>query len=224
MPELDLQGRKISYTVVNGRSRNYFYLKFRSDLTLEVLLPEKGSVDVNEILNEKRDWLLRKYDVLAKSRKILSDGKLLFNGEYLKVVIKETGGGELRDPEVRQGEVVLYSIGRMKAKELVRLWFTKEAYRYLTRTIPGLAQKLAVRCDKVDVRETRKWGYCSRSGRVSFSWQLIALPEKLREYVVMHELVHLSVFSHSKAFRRKLASICPDYREREIELKRILPF
>ena len=76
----------------------------------------------------------------------------------------------------------------------------------------------------MDVREIGKWGYCTREGRLSFSWQLIALPERLREYVVFHELTHLLEFNHSPAFRRKLAKVCPDFRECEKELDLVRPY
>jgi len=50
---------------------------------------------------------------------------------------------------------------------------------------------------------------------------LVALPKKMRDYVVLHELAHLSEFNHSKSFHKKLASIYPDYREMERELRHI---
>jgi predicted metal-dependent hydrolase len=71
------------------------------------------------------------------------------------------------------------------------------------------------------VREIRNWGYCTRSGRISINWQLIALPERLREYVLLHELTHLSEFNHSRQFYRRLSSVCPDYRRRERELDEV---
>ncbi|MGH9919941.1 MAG: M48 metallopeptidase family protein [Nitrososphaerales archaeon] len=51
----------------------------------------------------------------------------------------------------------------------------------------------------------------------------MALPERLREYVVLHELTHLEEFNHSLAFKKKLARTCPDYRQREKELDYISP-
>src|SRR5439155_8095022 len=78
-----------------------------------------------------------------------------------------------------------------------------------------------VRFRSADVREIKNWGYCTRGGRISISWQLISLPERLREYVLRHELVHLSVFNHSGSFYRSLRSVCPDYRQRERELDEI---
>ncbi|MFQ6060534.1 MAG: M48 family metallopeptidase [Thermoplasmata archaeon] len=73
---------------------------------------------------------------------------------------------------------------------------------------------------RVIVKDTKRWGYCKRNGDLVLNWQLIALPRKLAEYVILHELAHLSEFSHSKGFRARLAAMCPDYREREDELKK----
>ncbi|HYB45103.1 MAG TPA: M48 family metallopeptidase, partial [Nitrososphaerales archaeon] len=76
---------------------------------------------------------------------------------------------------------------------------------------------------RADVREIRNWGYCTRDGRLSFSWQLIALPARLRDYVICHELAHLSEHNHSQAFKRRLASVLPDYGQREKELGLTIP-
>lgn len=70
--------------------------------------------------------------------------------------------------------------------------------------------------------DTKKWAYCKRDGRLVFNWQLIALPRELADYVVLHEVTHLSEFSHSNRFKRKLALICPDFREKEAMLKRYI--
>lgn len=76
----------------------------------------------------------------------------------------------------------------------------------------------------VDVREIGKWGYCTKGGRLTFSWQLIALSERLREYVVLHELTHLREFNHSAAFKDRLQSVCPDFRDRERDLGLVAPY
>ncbi len=100
----------------------------------------------------------------------------------------------------------------------------RESSAYAVRKVSELSPKLGVRPSRVDVREMGKWGYCTREGRLSFSWQLAALPERLREYVVLHELTHLTEFNHSRSFRKKLASVCPDFRDRERELDRVVPY
>jgi predicted metal-dependent hydrolase len=146
----------------------------------------------------------------------------MFNGAYLRII--STGEPTERlVPDLAKGEV-LAPAGRPRIRELVRRWFLMESSAYVVKKVRELAPAIGVRPSRVDVREIGKWGYCTRGGRLSFSWQLIALPERLREYVVIHELVHLVEFNHSRAFKEKLAKFVPDFRKRERELDLIAPY
>jgi len=147
----------------------------------------------------------------------------MFQGEYLRIVqIEDAREGLVPNPAT--GQVVVRTSERRRIQELVRRWFLKETSAYVVKKVRESSPRLGVRPSRVDVREISKWGYCTRSGRLTFSWQLIALPERLREYVVFHELAHLLEFNHSGAFKKKLASVCPDFRMREIELDKIVPY
>jgi hypothetical protein len=144
----------------------------------------------------------------------------MFGGRYLRIVYIEDTKEELV-PNLAIGEVAVKTTDRQRVKELVRRWFLKETSAYVVRKVRESSPSLGVRPSRVDVREISKWGYCTRGGRLSFSWQLIALPERLREYVIFHELTHLIEFNHSLAFKKRLVSVCPDFRRRERELAQI---
>ncbi len=63
------------------------------------------------------------------------------------------------------------------------------------------ADKTGVKFKKIQVRDTRsRWGSCSTTGTLSFSWRLIMTPPDILAYVVAHEIAHLSEMNHSKAF------------------------
>lgn len=224
MPILELQGRQITYTVVKGKSRRYVYFKFRPDRTLEIHLPQ-GKVDLDAVLRKKRDWILRKYEDLSMNKKVYDPdaGTIQFKGRSLKIVSDGNPNTKTRKSKIGENEIVLQSCDQVKTMSEIRQLFSKETLRYLKRILPLAAERLSTEFNTFDVRQIKKWGYCNRQGRLSFSWQLIALPKRLRDYVVMHELVHLSEFNHANAFHKKLASACPDYRDREIELKRFVP-
>jgi hypothetical protein len=147
----------------------------------------------------------------------------MFGGSTFKIIFSESLQEELV-PDLAACEVLIRASDRRRVRELVRRWFLKETSAYVVKKVSELAPLLRVRPSRVDVREIAKWGYCTRNRRLSFSWQLVALPEALREYVVLHELTHLAEFNHSPAFRRKLSVICPDFRQMEKELDRILPY
>lgn len=223
MPALEIGGRRIEYHVLRGTSRRYTYFRFRPDLTLEVVMPRGRLGDASSAIIQKRGWILRKYEQMQKTRSILDDERVMFDGRSLEIVYEETLEREELLPDVEGGKVVVRASERSRVRELVRRWFLRETSRYVMKKLADLAATLPAAYKQADVREIKNWGYCTRTGRLSFSWQLIALPEPLREYVILHELTHLEEFNHSPAFKRRLAQLCPDYRRREKELDYISP-
>lgn len=60
-------------------------------------------------------------------------------------------------------------------------------------------------------RMRRKWASCSTRGTVSFSVEVLAQPAAFREYVIVHELLHLKVPNHGKLFKSLLRAYLPTY-------------
>ncbi|QQG48200.1 MAG: DUF45 domain-containing protein [archaeon] len=223
MPSLDIGENRIDYAILRGAGRHYTYFKFRPDLTLEVVLPRGRRGDAESAIKRKLPWILAERRRLSRARRVLEEGSVMYGGLRMKIV-QSNGPGMALSVDEASKEVRVTAEGPASVRELVRRWFLKESSAYVTRKVKELSPRLGVRPSKVDVREIGKWGYCTRTGRLSFSWQLIALPERLREYVVLHELSHLAEFNHSRAFKNKLLSVCPDYRERERELNDFIPY
>ncbi len=223
LPALDIGGKRIEYLVLRGTSRRYTYFRFRPDLTLEVVLPRGRQGDAGAAISQRREWILEKYEEMQKSRRILDDRRVMFGGSFLEIVYEEALEKEEILPDLERGTVAVRASDRSRVRELVRRWFLKETSRYVMKKLSDLAATLPPAYKVADVREIKAWGYCTRTGRISFSWQLIALPEPLREYVIFHELTHLEEFNHSPAFKRRLAQLCPDYRQREKQLDYISP-
>ena len=73
---------------------------------------------------------------------------------------------------------------------------------------------------RILIRDQRqRWGSCAPDGTLRFNWRVIMLEASLVEYVVVHELVHLSVKNHSDDFWRLLASALPDMEHRRQRLR-----
>jgi predicted metal-dependent hydrolase len=223
LPHIELGPHRIEYAVVRGTSRRYTYFRFRPNLTLEVKLPRGRPVDVMSEIRMKSSWLKREYERLSRTKSVLSHESIMLGGEQFSITYVPSAGDQLT-PDLTNKEVIVHTSHPRRIKELVRRWFLKESSAYAIPKVAELAKKLGVRPTRVDVRQIGKWGYCTREGRISLSWQLIALPERLREYVLLHELTHLIEFNHSPAFKRRLASVCPDFRDREKELDLVVPY
>jgi predicted metal-dependent hydrolase len=67
--------------------------------------------------------------------------------------------------------------------------------------------------EHVSVRNQRwRWGSCSRQGRICLNWRLVRMPESVRDYVMIHELMHLRRMDHSPRFWKLVEDACPDFR------------
>src|SRR3989442_9237240 len=65
----------------------------------------------------------------------------------------------------------------------------------------ALARDLGLRVPKVSVRNQRwRWGSCSPDGHICLNWRLVTMPAWVRDYVLVHELMHLRRLDHSKKF------------------------
>lgn len=66
-----------------------------------------------------------------------------------------------------------------------------------------------------------RWGSCSRTGSISFSYTIMLLPPALADYIIVHELCHCKEFNHSIRFWRLVGEMIPDYKQRKILLRNI---
>ncbi len=65
----------------------------------------------------------------------------------------------------------------------------------------------------ITIRDQKsRWGSCSSRGTLSFNYLLIFAPPKVLDYVVVHELCHLTHMNHSKNFWNMVAEIMPEYK------------
>ena len=93
------------------------------------------------------------------------------------------------------------------------------------RELPARLQQLALEhgltVRRVTVRSQRSlWGSCSRGGRISLNWRLVGMPDWVRDYVMIHELMHLKRMDHSPEFWTLVASACPEYNDARRWLRR----
>lgn len=85
-----------------------------------------------------------------------------------------------------------------------REYFPKRAAHFQQFT-GGTYSRIIIRDQKT------RWGSCSARGTLSFNWRLMLAPPAILDYVVVHELCHLSHMDHSPAFWQAVAAVCPDY-------------
>jgi predicted metal-dependent hydrolase len=84
-----------------------------------------------------------------------------------------------------------------------------------------LAARFGLSVSRISVRNQKwRWGSCSRSGHICLNWRLLTMPDWVRDYVMIHELMHLKRMDHSPKFWKLVARACPEYLEARAYLRR----
>ncbi|HBC86482.1 MAG TPA: metal-dependent hydrolase [Lentisphaeria bacterium] len=164
-----------------------------------------------------------------------------------KLNLKNEIAGTAREPEYVRGESFSYlgkphtlMIAVRQAKPLLfdkslfhlradsrdsgaqnfKTWFTDIGKKWIASRVKFLSRKVRTSPVRIEVRDLGyRWGSCGRNKVIYFNWKLMQLPVRLIDYVIIHEMVHLTQPHHGPAFWKTLDSVLPDWRERQEELK-----
>jgi predicted metal-dependent hydrolase len=120
-----------------------------------------------------------------------------------------------------------YTVVRVRRKRVGALGGSRKKYEANKEAARVLTHELLARFNthykftynKVAIRNQRsRWGSCSKKGNLNFNYRIVLLPLRLAEYVIVHELCHLSEFNHSQNFWSLVAETIPDHQVRRREL------
>jgi predicted metal-dependent hydrolase len=95
-----------------------------------------------------------------------------------------------------------------------------QAARELPALLQRRASQLGLTVARVSIRNQRsRWGSCGPDGHITLNWRLMAMPEWVRDYVIVHELMHLRRLDHSPAYWTLVETAYPGYRQARAWLK-----
>jgi len=96
-----------------------------------------------------------------------------------------------------------------------------EARKKIVKRLDELADKLGFKYNRVSIRNQKtRWGSCSTNNNISLNMKLSRLPEKLFDYVIIHELVHTKHKNHNRRFWSAMDMVLGDARALRSELNR----
>ncbi len=111
-----------------------------------------------------------------------------------------------------------------RARDTKKKLLTKKAREYLPYRLEYYAKLYGYSYDKVRLSHAgTRWGSCSSNRTISLNIGLMQVPERLRDYVILHELAHLNHMDHSPAFWTEVGSHDPNYKRHRSLLKQFSP-
>lgn len=173
----------------------------------------------------KADWIRKKLDALA-ANKIPAlqwqDGEqLLLLGNNVTLAIQHDSRS--RAIEYTPGCLQLAMPNHLEPAPVARKvlqWYKKQALADFSRRLEILSAKLGVPTPALFLSNARsRWGSCNSKKEIRLNWRLLQAPPHIINYVICHELAHLKEMNHSARFWAVVASIYPDYKTAEKELK-----
>lgn len=177
-----------------------------------------NKIDVMNFVATKQGWI-QKQQALVRAElmhfaplEIKDNASLYIQGQKCFLALRGVSEAAL------WGDVLLVPF--TCTRDDLRIFLCQELGKVLPQRVAYFAQLMGVCPTEVKLSKAKgKWGSCSYTNKLSFSWRLIFCPPEVLDYVVVHELSHITNKSHNKLFWERVGSILPHYREQEKWLK-----
>jgi len=126
-------------------------------------------------------------------------------------------------PELRK-KMGSMPMRQQKMNEKDKKALRKSAEFWLKHRLHALASQHGFKYERVRIMNAQtRWGSCSSRGTVSLNVALMQVPETLRDYVILHELMHTRHMNHSKNFWAELSQYYPRCKEARRRMKHYSP-
>ncbi|MEX1036480.1 MAG: SprT family zinc-dependent metalloprotease [Sneathiella sp.] len=197
-PYLAYGGRKIPIDI--SRPARAARIKVRIDPRrgIVLLLPKRASLKAGlDFLHQEIDWITRNIKKLPAAVPF-RDGAML---PLLGVPHRITHAPERRGLVWAEAGNI-YVTGRPEhLPRRLNDWVRRSAKSEIADRAEGYARQVGKRYSGIVLRDQiSRWGSCSSTGRLNFSWRLLLMPENVMSYIVAHEVAHLRHMNHSSAF------------------------
>jgi predicted metal-dependent hydrolase len=207
--------------IIRSRRRT-ISLEVTPHATLVIRAPHRVShAYIEELIQQKSAWILRKLDEM-KRRPFpfgheYAEGELFFfHGRAYPLQFVDDGSITIE----RRDKLYISRSLIPDIRNHVKRWYMAEARKEIQARCMWFSLKTGHVPSSVRITDARqRWGSCTHKGGLNFSWRLIQAPPEIVDYVVVHELVHISQPDHSKKFWTKVQQILPDYECRRTWLR-----
>lgn len=189
-----------------------------------VTLPVQCGLDeAGNFLNRNIEWVRERLDTIPEPVPFHNGTRIPIRGKIHRILMP---GYPTRQRAVRvQGSDPLPELfvpGSLnEAQARLRSYLGREARRDLHTSVARHADRLGVVARGIAIRDqSSRWGSCSTTGMLSFSWRLILAPSFVLDYVAAHEVAHLREMNHGPQFWSLVRQTCPQMDEAKFWLRR----
>jgi predicted metal-dependent hydrolase len=219
--QISLGGRVVPYVVKRSSVARQVRFEIKAGTGLAVILPRRCNLDgVDDMLESKQRWILGRIDRFATPSGSAGNPRLRFGDAipYLGQEVRIVHGDGIACAQsvelLGQTLVVHHDSQVTDLESSLERWYRAQAAILLQQKAREYAAAFGVEYGRFSIRGQRtRWASCSHKGTLSFNWRLIMAPERVVDYVVIHELAHLKEMNHTRRFWQLVAERCPSWRQ-----------
>lgn len=173
--------------------------------------------DISSFLETNQSWIERVIEKTPPVRTIHLGDSFSFLGKKYTLrqdLLRKKGAWQ-------QGGDLIVGAGIFDLNKTVETFLRKESHIFFQKESEYYAEKINRGFEKIVIRDgNTRWGSCSSSGALSYSWRLGFAPVEIARYVCVHEVAHLKEMNHSSTFWTVVSSLDPLYAEHRKWLKK----
>jgi predicted metal-dependent hydrolase len=182
--------------------------------TREVLLtmPPRGSLkQAREFAQKHGGWIAARLERMPELTPFTHGTLLPLRGVDHRIEHRPGSRGTVWVEEHGEQSMLCVAGEAPHVARRVRDFLKREAKADLEAASRRAAATLGIAVKRVSIRDqSSRWGSCSTTGVLSYSWRLIMAPPFVLDYLAAHEVAHLIEMNHSRRFWRVVEGICPD--------------
>lgn len=212
----------LSIDILKRMSRRSIGLHITEDGLLEVRAPHFAPLFViRRFVESQREWIMKTRKKVVSTPKAAkpayTEGSVFHLGG-IPHAVHITDGNAV----VLAGTRIFFPKKYTKHPKLhMEVFLRTYAKKYLTERMEYFSKIMGVSYRHISIRDTRsRWGSCSSTGTISFAYRLVLAPKEVIDYVVVHELSHVTHHHHRAEFWERVAAFCPEYKAYRTWLRR----
>ncbi len=222
-----IQGNGFVAEIVRSPKRKTIAVKIQKGKVF-VMVPERlGNALIEALLIQKTHWIKEKlaiqHEIIAiKPKEFVSGEAFSYLGRSHTLKIES---GLYPAIQLHQDELVVSMRNKLAdnsqaIKQLLIRWYKKQAESELRSKTEGYSRIIGVNPTSVTIKSFKsRWGSCSITGGIQYNWKIIIAPDRIVDYVVIHELCHILHHNHSPEYWKAVERYCHDYRDCRAWLK-----
>jgi hypothetical protein len=213
---LDIDGDLVPLKLrVNERARRLIVRVMNQSGEVVVVAPSRRALkEAVDFADSQRDWIAKRLREVPAKAPFRPGALVPFGGRpHLIVHRPRARSGVFVNSDLLDGDMICVSGELGFLPRRIEDFLKREARRLMLARTERHCRTLGLKMPRVVLRDpATRWGSCSRSSGISYSWRLVMAPLRVADYVAAHEVAHLVHMDHARAFWRLVSSLVPDAR------------